>query len=148
MLAFWLQGDFNEIDHYFSQSALYREKWERADYKRSTINKAIDSCGGKYYTPPGRPKTKKEKAKREFSSEEQDILDNYVAKYGIYDDEKLTISGVALYLEQNGISVKYNETIREAEFNPRIGKNSPASLSGEMNCQALCKKFCIILVAR
>jgi hypothetical protein len=113
MLAFWLQGDFNQIDYYFSQSALNREKWARADYKRATINKAIDSCNSKYYTPPGRPKTKKEKAKREFSSEEQNILDNNVAKYGIYDEEKITIAGVAYHLESNGIRTKYNETTRK-----------------------------------
>jgi predicted P-loop ATPase/5S rRNA maturation endonuclease (ribonuclease M5) len=65
------------------------------------------------YIPPGRSKTKKEKAKREFSPEEQDILDKIIERYDVYDDEKLTISGVALYLEQNGISVKYNEITRK-----------------------------------
>ena len=113
MLAFWLQGDFGEIDHYFRQSALYRDKWERSDYKSATINKSIDSCGGKFYTPPGRPKAKKDKAKREFTEAEQNILENSVAKYGIYDDEKITIAGVAYHLESNGITTKYNETTRK-----------------------------------
>jgi len=111
MLAFWLQGDFNEIDHYFSQSALNREKWARADYKRNTINKAIDSCNGKFYTPPGRPKKPREK--REYTEAEQEILENSVAKYGIYDEEKITIAGVAYHLESKGIYTKYNETTRK-----------------------------------
>jgi ABC-type multidrug transport system fused ATPase/permease subunit len=48
-------------------------------------------------------------------------------------------------LEKRELAMK---VIEQGRFNPRIGKNSPASISGEMNCQALCKKFCIILVAR
>lgn len=110
-LAWWLQGNFNEIDNYFRQSALYREKWERKDYRTTTINKAIDNCNGSYYTPPGRPK--KEKVKKEFSPEEQNILDNIIERFGVYDEEKLTISAVFLYLEQNNISVKYNEITRK-----------------------------------
>jgi hypothetical protein len=60
MLAFYCQGDFNKIDRLFRQSALYREKWERQDYRMTTINKAIDECNGQFYDenyrPPGRPK--------------------------------------------------------------------------------------------
>jgi hypothetical protein len=122
MLAFWLQGDFNEIDGYFRRSALYRDKWERSDYRTNTINKAIDNRSGKYYTPPGRPK--KEKVKKEFSPEEQNLLDKIIDSFGVYDDEKLTISAVALHLEQNNISVKYNETVRKAEIKEVIKYNN------------------------
>ena len=111
MLAWWLQGNFNEIDYYFRQSALYREKWERQDYRTSTIEKAIYNCNGSYYTPPGRPK--KEKIKKEYTPEEQDVLNKIIERYGVYDEEKLTISGVALYLHNNNISVKYDEITRK-----------------------------------
>ena len=114
MLAWWLQGNFSEIDHYFRQSALYRDKWERKDYRTGTINKAIDNCNGNYYKPPGRPK--KEKIKKEYTPEQEELIKNAQNNFGVMDDEKLTIAGVAFYLEQKGITVKYNETIREQEI--------------------------------
>ena len=140
MLAWWLQGSFNEIDHYFRQSALYREKWERKDYRTATINKAIESCNGRYYTPPGRPK--KEKVKKKYTPEEQDVLSRITERYGPYDDEKLTIAAVALYLYRDNISVRYNETIREAEFkgldrynNNYIVDNFPVFAYNKLNLQ-------------
>lgn len=50
-LAFYFQGDYDKIDAAFRGSALMRDKWEREDYRASTINKAINSCR-KFYTPP------------------------------------------------------------------------------------------------
>lgn len=44
ILAFYCGNDFNKIDGLFKQSSLYREKWNREDYKRKTINKAITDC--------------------------------------------------------------------------------------------------------
>ena len=49
ILAFYLQGDTNAIDTAFRGSALYRQKWERADYREATISKAVALCGGEYY---------------------------------------------------------------------------------------------------
>jgi len=114
ILAWYCQGDFNEINRYFRQSALYRDKWERTDYRTNTINRAIDGCNGKFYTPPGRPK--KEKEKKQYTETEQKYINNAVENYGVMDDEKLTIAGAAFYLKQIDVSVKYNETIREAEI--------------------------------
>ena len=63
---------------------------------------------------PGRPK--KEKPAKKYTPSEQELLDECVRKYGVYDEEKLTIAGVAFYLAKNGISVKYNETTQDVEF--------------------------------
>jgi primase-polymerase (primpol)-like protein len=41
MLAFWCGRDAGRIDSLFRQSGLYREKWEWADYRNRTIEKAI-----------------------------------------------------------------------------------------------------------
>jgi len=41
-LAFYTNKDYNEIDRLFRESGLYREKWERSDYRHSTITKAIE----------------------------------------------------------------------------------------------------------
>lgn len=49
ILAFYCGEDFELIDTLFCKSKLYRTKWDRPDYKSSTITKAIDSCGGKFY---------------------------------------------------------------------------------------------------
>lgn len=54
MLAFYCQGDAEMIDELFRQSKLYRQKWERADYRNSTISKAIALCNGEFYRPKGK----------------------------------------------------------------------------------------------
>lgn len=60
-LAFWSNGSFDQIDRLFRQSKLYRVKWEREDYRRSTIRKAINFCSDFYArasrTPTGKSKS-------------------------------------------------------------------------------------------
>ena len=41
-LSFWCAGDQERIDRLFRQSGLYREKWEREDYREATIEKATE----------------------------------------------------------------------------------------------------------
>lgn len=41
LLAFWTGADHGRIDRLFRQSRLYREKWERADYRERTIRAAL-----------------------------------------------------------------------------------------------------------
>jgi len=48
-LAWWSNGDAEQIDRIFRASKLYREKWERADYRTNTIGKAIQSVQGGYH---------------------------------------------------------------------------------------------------
>ena len=48
MLAFWTGKDFDKIDSLFKKSQLYREKWDRDDYKKNTIEKAIETCNDTY----------------------------------------------------------------------------------------------------
>ena len=48
MLAFWTGKDFKKMDLLFQKSQLYREKWDREDYKKMTIEKAIASCTETY----------------------------------------------------------------------------------------------------
>jgi putative DNA primase/helicase len=50
ILAFWTQ-DPEQIDRLFRRSGLYREKWERADYRERTIQKAIQNTVGVYLVP-------------------------------------------------------------------------------------------------
>lgn len=50
LLAFWCGGDMDQIDRLFRQSGLYREKWERDDYRSNTLVKAITGCNT-FYKP-------------------------------------------------------------------------------------------------
>ena len=94
ILAWWCCGDAAQMDELFRQSALMRPKWDETrggqTYGQITINKAIDICGGKYYTPPGRPKT--DRAKLEDVSQ----------------TEFLTIDNLEIYLNGAGITARYN----------------------------------------
>lgn len=49
MLAFYTGDDKERIDKLFRASALYREKWEREDYRTLTIEKAIALCDGNFH---------------------------------------------------------------------------------------------------
>lgn len=49
ILTFYCGEDFELIDKLFCGSKLYREKWNRLDYKQDTIKKAIALCKGKFY---------------------------------------------------------------------------------------------------
>lgn len=49
ILAFYCGNDFNRIDSLFRRSGLYREKWDRVDYKNRTINKAISGCRNTFH---------------------------------------------------------------------------------------------------
>ena len=44
MLAFWTNCNPTQMDSIFRSSGLFRRKWERADYRNKTINKAIRNC--------------------------------------------------------------------------------------------------------
>ncbi len=41
ILAYWCQGDFDQIDRLFRQSALMRDKWNVCSYRRATLLKAV-----------------------------------------------------------------------------------------------------------
>lgn len=50
ILAFWCGGDTEQMDRLFRQSALYREKWEREDYRTATLQKAV-AATTTFYSP-------------------------------------------------------------------------------------------------
>ena len=52
LLAFWTGGDYDKIDKLFRLSQRFREKWEREDYRRDTILKALGQVSN-YYRDPG-----------------------------------------------------------------------------------------------
>ena len=90
MLAFYLQGDSVAIDKAFRASALYRQKWERADYRQNTIQKAIDACNGTYYTPKSKSSTAKRTKK-----------ENDLSKLIEFNGRRQTIEQVRKYIENH-----------------------------------------------
>jgi putative DNA primase/helicase len=54
MLAFWTGKDPERMDRLFRMSKLYRQKWERRDYRDKTIQKAIADTQN-VYSPLGSP---------------------------------------------------------------------------------------------
>jgi putative DNA primase/helicase len=52
-IVFYFGADYSTVDSWFRQSALMREKWERADYRQWTIDKAIEGTPERY-SPPKR----------------------------------------------------------------------------------------------
>lgn len=51
LLSFWTGRDPDRIDRMFRSSGLYREKWERQDYREGTIEQAIAGCREPYSNP-------------------------------------------------------------------------------------------------
>src|SRR5829696_653725 len=51
ILAFWTGGDATRIDTLFRQSGLYREKWDRKDYRNRTITQALSGKTEFYKAP-------------------------------------------------------------------------------------------------
>ena len=66
MLAFWTGRHKERMDRLFRASGLYRDKWERQDYREQTIDRAASRCE-KVYTP---------KAETVISREVQGMLDD------------------------------------------------------------------------
>lgn len=49
MIAFRVGRDAEAIDKVFRESKLYRDKWERDDYRESTITLGIEACHGVFH---------------------------------------------------------------------------------------------------
>jgi hypothetical protein len=54
-LAFWTSRNAARMDSLFRRSALMRDKWDRDDYRKRTIEYAIDQCDEIYTPPPPLP---------------------------------------------------------------------------------------------
>ncbi|MHB1158465.1 MAG: phage NrS-1 polymerase family protein [Phycisphaerales bacterium] len=58
-LAFWTGRDEQRMDRLFRGSGLFREKWDRADYRERTVQKAVSDChqvyGGRSDAPAVTP---------------------------------------------------------------------------------------------
>ena len=78
-IVFYFGADEDVVDRLFRQSKLYREKWERGDYRKWTIDKAIEGTTERYTEPrktskkggaTGRAKSRNEPRPDEEQSDE------------------------------------------------------------------------------
>ena len=90
MLAFWTGGDATRIDTLFRQSGLYREKWNRNDYRNRTITQAL-SGKTQFYKAP---KTVKLADGTEHKAEEKEERRNQADRligYALEDVQELFV---------------------------------------------------------
>jgi len=107
-LAYYFDNDFNDIDEAFEGSGLYREKWDREDYKTSTIDKAIEGCTKTYQDQLKENKEKKKK--------EADKISDVGFPFKNFKNQPLKVWENLYYLlKLNKIEVKYNLLSREIE---------------------------------
>jgi len=65
-LAFWTGKDPERIDRLFRLSGLYREKWEREDYRNSTVGFSISGCSSVHKKKKKRDTERKDPVKNRF----------------------------------------------------------------------------------
>ena len=108
MIAFRTGNNPEMIDTLFRQSALYRSKWDRADYREMTIQKAVEACGEKFhrsvmyhpdwitFSEKGVPHISATKLAKEVKARVKYIL--------VRDNGK---EGVRVYVFEHGVYVYY-----------------------------------------
>ncbi|GEM_PF-2537590 len=128
MLSFYTQADAGRIDNLFRQSGLYREKWEREDYRYDTIKTAIDSTRETYD-----PEYNKKKSQREASAFKDDGSPDKNEKFFLVPRNinkpesglKVDVSLLTMYMKQ-----KYNIRYYKNQF--RVFKNDYYSYVEDM----------------
>ena len=128
MLAYWCGGpDADRIDWIFRQSGLYREKWERADYRTRTIQGAL-AGRTEYYTPSsnghagsnGRPDDADEPAVNEAEDDPHRLARLFLDDHHTGDGSTLRFWASEIY-RHDGAAYRSvpNEQLR-AELSQRI----------------------------
>src|SRR5215208_3846077 len=108
MLAFWTGGDAARIDSLFRQSGLYREKWDRKNYRNRTITEALSGKTEFYKAPKtvkladGTERKAEEKEERRNQADRlvgyarEDVQELFVDQHGaphaLIDDEPVPLT--------------------------------------------------------
>jgi hypothetical protein len=106
--AFWTGGDATRIDALFRRSGLYREKWNRKDYRNRTITEALSGKTEFYKTPKtvkladGTERKAEEKEERRNQADRligyalEDVQELFVDQHGaphaLIDDEPVPLT--------------------------------------------------------
>ena len=49
IIAYRIGANYALMDHIFRESALYRDKWDREDYREATMRKGVEACRGIFH---------------------------------------------------------------------------------------------------
>ena len=115
LIAFRVGPDAVTIDRLFRGSALYREKWEREDYRTNTIEKGIEACNGVFHRSvmPAPEFIKFNKDGEPFIS--VPLLAKYTKEHLHYilvrNDGK---EGIRIYVYEHGVYLLYAEDMLQA----------------------------------
>ena len=126
ILAWWTQGNADEIDRLFRLSPYYAqkdakhlEKWERYDYRiERTINGAIAKCNGKFYQPRQTQNDVQIETEAEFL---EMLLNGEKPKL-----KKLTFKAIKKELEERELTIGFNEILGQVEIQNFDAKNMNA----------------------
>jgi putative DNA primase/helicase len=112
LLAFYTQEEI-QIDSIFRSSGLYREKWEREDYRHETINKALQGVM-ETYNPNKKGKGKPEKIIVHFDEVADQIqIKNHL--FSMRDNGQIYIYQDGVYRTE-GIEAILGTKIRDAYY--------------------------------
>ena len=119
ILAFYCGDNFKRIDNLFCKSGLYREKWDRLDYKSKTINKAISDCKNTFsgYEKSDKKPIPKNKKTLTIFGEEFKILNEKALSY---------------YLKSINVNVRYNVIKRAVEIKGVKSDYNPETLQNDL----------------
>lgn len=115
LIAFRVGPDPETIDRLFRGSALYREKWEREDYRTNTIERGIEACNGVFHRSvmPAPEFIKFDKNGVPYLS--VPLLAKYTKEYLHYilvrNDGK---EGIRIYVYEHGVYHLYAEDMLQA----------------------------------
>lgn len=89
-LAFWTGKDPDRMNRIFKTSGLYRKKWDRADYSKNTIDRALVGCQNTYDPNyrDGQSDTgkTKDRAGPDATAQTSTPPANFLLSYGMHDE--------------------------------------------------------------
>jgi hypothetical protein len=127
LLAFWCNCAREQISRIFQASGLYRDKWDRQDYRESTIDKAISERGDTY-----KGKSHDQTLKDEGTLSQKDADDPKGVEQKIFDFPEQVLTGAA-----GNFAGVYNELIESC---PQFLYMAYLSCLGNVLCPKLSVK--------
>jgi len=132
MLAFWTGGDYSSIDRLFRQSGLYREKWDREDYRDLTINKALEGTT-EFYEETQTQAPKEKKTKQDFSP--YFVKDTFIPKRladELMNEHSFIFAGEQLYVYANGVYAPIGERLVKQKCREKLGDEARVNRINEV----------------
>lgn len=113
-LAWWTNKDAARMDRLFRSSGLMREKWDRrqsgSTYGAITIQEAIASCDPQTYFKRTEESVAANRCNHDIKSSQKNVKAKMAPQ-----KKRIGIDAIAAALQELGISLRYNQLLKEAE---------------------------------